>query len=892
MTTIRPRRNDIPVVFISSTSEDLKKYREACRDAALGAKFHPEMMESFTVSGARPPLAECLAKVSEADVLVVLVAHRYGWVPADQTGDGHKNITWLECEQAVHSELEVLAFVLDDQFSWHSELREENQVVVAVREGNATPELLATVQRSVTRLRDFKSWLNGRGIRALFTTPEDLRGKVSDALREWRSRHPEFAGRGFPQAYIREPEPELFAIQRHIIDEHARTFVGREYVEKELNHFLASQSRGYFIVRGEPGQGKTAFISHVVKTRGLVHQLISRTGGRGDVRLILRSLLAQLLARCPVALELPDTLPELTKILENHLAKLAIRQCGILLAIDALDELPDEAGPDLPFLVTEGLPVGVHFVVSSRPGSRLTALIKALRRFTVPHHEHALRPLELAEMQTILRVRRPSLTEAESERIADASQGNPLYLTAVADELERNPAFDLRDLPAAIEGFFQRAIGDLHETGNRLRRDVLGLLSAVRKPLAIRELSQITGERQRAVDEKGIQPIRQFLFQSQDRFSFYHARFGDFVTHELLYEDELPDYHRLIADWLQRPENRTLEYRWTSLAYHLFEAGDRSNFLTAIDEGFLREKVQRFGYAVLEDIELLSRAMLEARDPALVPRCVALVESLRNVIGGDLIGETRRAVQAYRPGPESFRSQVVAPPVLTVPGLDVYVGMLPKSEVGAEFFEVIPHGDRLVLAIGDAPGTGLKGAFVARFVGSVFRRLVMQANQLHLGDVLAEINRIVSVHEYFERISMQCVEVDLRTGSLTLVNAGHPYPVLCAARRRRCDRLPVRGDALHAQLYAGAPEPHYEPRRAEIGPRDILVLITDGLIEGHRLTNARYGYRFTQIVEQVAHQGAQSIGEAILDNWLAHPREGDYADDVTVLIVAPHRQHV
>lgn len=46
----RPR-SDIPVVFISSTSDDLTKYREAARDAALAAKFHPEMMESFIVSG-------------------------------------------------------------------------------------------------------------------------------------------------------------------------------------------------------------------------------------------------------------------------------------------------------------------------------------------------------------------------------------------------------------------------------------------------------------------------------------------------------------------------------------------------------------------------------------------------------------------------------------------------------------------------------------------------------------------------------------------------------------------------------------------------------------------------------------------------------------------------
>jgi hypothetical protein len=58
-------------------------------------------------------------------------------------------------------------------------------------------------------------------------------------------------------------------------------------------------------------------------------------------------------------------------------------------------------------------------------------------------------------------------------------------------------------------------------------------------------------------------------------YSVYHGRCHDFVTRELLSEDELPDYHRLLASWLQRPEDLTLDYRWMSLAHHLFVSGDR-----------------------------------------------------------------------------------------------------------------------------------------------------------------------------------------------------------------------------------------------------------------------------------------------------------------------------
>jgi serine phosphatase RsbU (regulator of sigma subunit) len=880
----RPGKAEIPVAFISSTSEDLKKYREGARDAALGARFHPDMQESFTVSGARPPLAECLARVSQADVLVVLVAHRYGWVPPDQAGADHKSITWLECDQAVRCGQEVLAFILDDNFAWPEEYREEHQIVVAVRDGKGTPELLADVQRRVARLRDFKKWLNERGIRALFTTPEDLRGKVSDALREWRARHREFAPPGPRHTELRGMEADTFTIQQHLVAEYARDFVGRGYVDRELDRFVAEHGRGYVVVRGAPGQGKTAFAAHLVKARGLVHHFVSRSGGRSDARLILRSLVAQLIARAEIDRPVPDALPELHKALEDLVTHLAAREKPFLLVIDALDELPGDWEDELSFLVTEGLPEGAYVVVTTRPGERLDWLVKTLRRCGVPEHVYPLGPLELAEMAAVLRARAPGLSAADVERVAEASQGNALYLTAVVDELAKNPAFDLRDLPAGIEGFFERAVGNLRAGSNALRLTVLGLLTVARKPLSLPELSQITGVKQRQLDDHGIRPIQQFLFELGGGYCFYHARFRDFVTRALLYEDELPDFHALLAGWLSKPDNHGLDYRWSSLAYHLYEAHDRPGLRSAIDEGFLAEKVRRQGYAVLEDVELLSRDMLEEGNAGLVGQCVALVEGLRAVVGGDLIEETRRAVQGYRPGPAAFRSRVLAPPVPGLPGLDVYAAMLPKGDVGADFFEVLAVGDQLVLAVGDAPGGGLKGAFVARFVGNAFRRLVGQVRPLRLEEALGDLNRMIAGHDFFSWVTMQCAAVDLRAGVVTLANAGHPYPVLYAARRGKCDRLPVRGDPLHSEMQpAGAPT--YAPRRVEIGAGDVLVLLTDGLTEGNRLTADRYGYRFMPLVEGHAGQAAKAIGEAILDHWRAHPREDNYPDDVTLLVV-------
>jgi len=102
-----------PVVFISSTSKDLMQHREAAAKAARRAGFFDVKMEDFEAQSEKLPYNKCMQKVRECDVMVVIVAHRYGWVPPDQPGILAKSITWLECEEILRVGKEVLAFVVD-----------------------------------------------------------------------------------------------------------------------------------------------------------------------------------------------------------------------------------------------------------------------------------------------------------------------------------------------------------------------------------------------------------------------------------------------------------------------------------------------------------------------------------------------------------------------------------------------------------------------------------------------------------------------------------------------------------------------------------------------------------------------------------------------------------
>jgi serine phosphatase RsbU (regulator of sigma subunit)/tRNA A-37 threonylcarbamoyl transferase component Bud32 len=709
---------------------------------------------------------------------------------------------------------------------------------------------------------------------------------LADDLREW------FSSASSPQRLVAsenecsvEPKgpSDYFVAQQEIVEEHVRSFVGRTAVIEALDGFLAGQPFGYFLIRGEPGQGKTSLACHLVKSRAYIHHFVHPTGARSDERLIMRSLLAQLLPLAGLGTAMPDGIPEMSLLLEELFVRVAAHKGRLVIVIDALDELHTLAGRVPVFLMTDALPHQCFFVVTSRAGERLQHLSEAVS--TIPHALYDLEPLERHEIRDFLRAHAPQVSDAAFEQIVSMSEGNPLYLRALSEELARNPAYPLHNLPTSVDGFFRRSTATLRDGHNDTLRDTLGLLCTARKSLSVRELSAITGIRQRQIADEGIHPIREFLIDTEGGYAFYHARFHEFVTRELIYEDERRDYHRRLVAWLQRPESRSSDYRWSSLAFHLFATGSRRELIDAIDKDFLAEKWRRCGYAVFEDIEWLSRAMVEDGNPGLVSHCVDLVESLREAAGDSVLAQARQTVQGLSTAIGPSIPHISVFPTLNSSTFDVYVGMIPKAEVGADFFQIVERNGRLIVTIGDAPGGGLKGAFIARFVVTVFRRILEESIGRNYAAVVEQLNRIVSSHEYFGVISLQCVELDPEHGVLTMVNAGHPYPVLYCARRKQCDQLPIRGEPLSFPVRVPANDVRFREQKAEMRPGDVLVLLTDGLTEGHVLGTQGYGYRFTSVIERLSEGPARAIGEAILDDWRYHPRPQQYLDDVTVVVV-------
>jgi len=167
-------------VLISSTSEDLREYRARLFDTLRRLQPVDGVGMEWFGASAKRPVDLCKAEVEQVDLVVLVLAHRYGWVPSqDEGGDGERSITRIEYEHALSQDKPVLAFLVDDKAPWTG-ARDRDRLTSDLTDAQALEVL-----RDVRLLDEFKRQVNAKHVRDTFVTPADLADKVGAALANW-----------------------------------------------------------------------------------------------------------------------------------------------------------------------------------------------------------------------------------------------------------------------------------------------------------------------------------------------------------------------------------------------------------------------------------------------------------------------------------------------------------------------------------------------------------------------------------------------------------------------------------------------------------------------------------------------------------------------------------
>ncbi|MFO0969925.1 MAG: SpoIIE family protein phosphatase [Gemmataceae bacterium] len=215
----------------------------------------------------------------------------------------------------------------------------------------------------------------------------------------------------------------------------------------------------------------------------------------------------------------------------------------------------------------------------------------------------------------------------------------------------------------------------------------------------------------------------------------------------------------------------------------------------------------------------------------------------------------------------------------TIAGLRFFDHYSSAQNIGGDYFDYIPlPGNRLAVALGDVAGKGTPAALLMARL-SAFARFCL-AGEPDVGKATEALNAALSGATNVERfVTFVAAVIDLKTFAVTLVNAGHPPPLL-----RRAGRVLEMGKDQAGLPLAVLRRP-YETASFSLEPGDLLVFYTDGISEARNPKQDVYGLdRLTRLIES-GPAGADQLGAAIITDVRRFSAERPQNDDVTLLCV-------
>jgi serine phosphatase RsbU (regulator of sigma subunit) len=228
-------------------------------------------------------------------------------------------------------------------------------------------------------------------------------------------------------------------------------------------------------------------------------------------------------------------------------------------------------------------------------------------------------------------------------------------------------------------------------------------------------------------------------------------------------------------------------------------------------------------------------------------------------------------------------ARTLAPPlVFAIDGLTVASLLEPCYDNGGDALDYALNGRILHVGVFDAMGHGLAAVGVAAFAISAYR------NSRRRGCDLLETHGAMNeaVEEQFPDrrfVTAVIAELDLDSGDLAWVSAGHPPPLLIRGTRR--------ARTLHAPaatpLGVGLPGRPPTVSHTSLEPGDLVLFYTDGLTDARDQDGRRFGTdglsRFIEREASAGHPAPETLRR--LRQALVRREQARLGDDATALLV-------
>jgi phosphoserine phosphatase RsbU/P len=264
------------------------------------------------------------------------------------------------------------------------------------------------------------------------------------------------------------------------------------------------------------------------------------------------------------------------------------------------------------------------------------------------------------------------------------------------------------------------------------------------------------------------------------------------------------------------------------------------------------------------------RALLRRTEQARLTR--PLLSLLGSWSSAEGLAQLQRDLETTR----EIQARLIPAVVPRLGGLQTATALRPSMIVGGDFFDVVPMGDLIGVAVGDVSGKGIPAALLMVMVRTLLREI---ANGLSdpagvLGRLNASLCRDMPP-AMFVTVLLTVLDPS-REGALQIACGGHPAPILM-----RRGHPPVTID-IDGSIIGAFADARFGQAEVRLEPGDTLVLVSDGALETPDRGGRRSGFAgLIPLLEKLREASPSELVEAIVAN--AVDREGaKLRDDVTV----------
>lgn len=242
--------------------------------------------------------------------------------------------------------------------------------------------------------------------------------------------------------------------------------------------------------------------------------------------------------------------------------------------------------------------------------------------------------------------------------------------------------------------------------------------------------------------------------------------------------------------------------------------------------------------------------------------------------------ETLREREAHLLAAQGIQARLWPKESPSLPGYDIAGAVFPAAFAAGDYFDYVPMLDgSLGLVIGDVSGHGLGPAIVMALTYAHLRSLLEIYSDV--GDILARVNRFL-INETDHFVTLLFGRLMLAARQFVGTNAGHPPGYVLNSKGHVKGKIGSTAVPLAVIPDATFPAGNV----VALEPGDVVVLLTDGILETRSPDNAIFGMcRTFDVIRANQSRSAREIIEAIYDAVLnfCHPQKPD--DDMTAIVI-------